>query len=74
MFNNKNSLVENGFEGFVSVQDLWVDRSVIPKVRGVYLVIDPTYQDIQFIDPGVGGFFKGKDPNVDIEVLKSNVV
>lgn len=73
-FNNKNSLVENGFEGFLSVQDLWVDRSAIPKVRGVYLVIDPNFQDTQFIDPGVGGFFKGKDPNVDIEVLKSNVV
>ena len=73
-FNNKNSLVENGFEGFVSIQELWVDRSAIPKFRGVYLVTDPNFDDTQFIDPGVGGFFKGKDPNVDIEVLKSNVV
>ena len=38
------------------------------------MVIDPNFQDTEFIDPGVGGFFKGKDPNVSIEVLKSNVV
>ena len=73
-FNNKNSLVENGFKGFISIKDLWIDRLSVPKIRGVYLVVDPNFQDTQFIDPGVGGFFKGKDPNVDIEVLKSNIV
>ena len=38
-FNNKNSLVENGFKGFISIKDLWIDRSPVPKIRGVYLVV-----------------------------------
>ena len=71
---SKREFSFDGFDGFVSIQDLWEDRSVIPKIRGVYMVIDPNFQDTEFIDPGVGGFFKRKDPNVSIEVLKSNVV
>ena len=71
---SKTEFSFDSFEGFVSVQDLWEDKSVIPKIRGVYMVIDPNFQDKQFINPGVGGYFKGKDPNVTIEVLNSNVV
>lgn len=73
-FNNMHDLMEKGFTGFVSVKDLWVDRSVIPKLRGIYLVLNPDHKNTEFINPGTGGFFKGKDPNVAIEVLKENYV
>ncbi len=72
-FNNVDSLRNNGFSGFKSIKDLWNDKSCIPKVQGVYLVLDKNGKS-DFINPGVGGFFKGKDPNVSIEELNSNYV
>ena len=73
-FNNMNSLMQYGFIGFKSVKELWDDRTVIPKERGVYLVLNPAYKTPAFINPGVGGFFKGKNPNVSPEELKQNLV
>lgn len=73
-FNDINSIKRNGFIGFRTVHELWSDKSCIPKIKGAYLVINPTSEKVEFINPGVGGFFKGKDPNVSISVLKSNHV
>ncbi len=73
-FNDVNSLKENGFTGFKSVNELWNNRSDIPKERGVYLVLNPNSQNPGFINPGVGGFFKNRNPNVPIEELKRNFV
>ena len=67
-FNNINSIREPGFTGFVTVESLWNDRSCIPNTRGVYLVLDHNGEP-DFINPGVGGFFKGEDPNVSFEEL-----
>ena len=71
-FNCNTSLKEHGFTGFISVQELWNDKSNIPKKMGIYFVINPEYKTPQFIYPGVGGFHKGKDPNVPIEELEIN--
>lgn len=65
---------KSGFSGFKTVQELWKDKSCIPKIRGVYLVINPKFNNPKFIYPGVGGFFKGKNPNVPIDKLKFNLV
>lgn len=73
-FNDVNDIKKNGFSGFKTVNELWRDKSCIPKIKGVYLVINPTYDKTKFISPGVGGFFKGKDPNISIEELKNNLV
>ncbi|MEQ8422428.1 MAG: hypothetical protein RIB64_20640 [Arenibacter algicola] len=73
-FTDINSIKINGFIGFGTVHELWSDKSCIPKIKGVYLIINPTSEKVEFINPGVGGFFKGKDPNVSISVLKSNHV
>lgn len=73
-FNNIEDLKKNGFTGFKSVRELWINKSNIPRVKGVYLVINPTFKKTEFIDPGVGGFFKGKNPNVSITELKNNYV
>jgi hypothetical protein len=73
-FNIKTELEQNGFTGFKSVEELWMDKSVLPRAKGVYLVLDPNYDNTEFLQKGVGGFFKGKNPNVPIGELKSNLV
>ena len=72
-FSNTGNLNENGFTGFVTVESLWNDRSCIPKLKGVYLVLDHNGKP-DFITPGVGGYFKGEDPNVSIAELNDNYV
>ncbi|NAY93370.1 hypothetical protein GTQ34_15780 [Muricauda sp. JGD-17] len=73
-FNNIGDIKKNGFSGFKSATELWLDKSIIPRVKGVYLVINPAYNKTEFIYPGVGGFFKGRNPNVPVSELKSNYV
>ena len=70
---SKQALINDGYIGFKSVKDLWNDKSMIPKKMGVYMVLN-TASSIKFINPGVGGFFKGKDPNVDIPQLEEKYV
>ena len=70
---SKEALIDDGFEGFISVKDLWIDKSIIPRQMGVYMVLNME-SNVEFINPGVGGFFKGKDPNVDIPQLKEKFV
>lgn len=62
-----------GFKGFKEIADLRLDNKIIPAARGVYLVIK-TDRPHKFLKIGTGGNFKGKNPNVDIEVLKHNWV
>lgn len=66
-------LKENGFSGFKTMSELFIDDSCIPKVQGVYLVLNDT-PDVDFLTIGTGGHFKGKNPNVTIEELKENWV
>jgi hypothetical protein len=63
----------NGFIGFKK-SDLFADSSLIPKVRGVYLMLRLDKRKSQFLAVGTGGYFKGKDPNVAIGELHSNWV
>ncbi len=73
-FNDRTEIEKNGFKGFIPVSELWIDKSPIPKIKGVYLIIDPNFKKTEFLSTGVGGFFKGKDPNVSIPELKSNLI
>lgn len=63
-----------GFVGFKRVQELFEDRSMIPPERGVYLVLRLEKTEPKFMPVGVGGIYKGKDPNVKVAVLKENWV
>ena len=72
-FNDSKALLSSGFEGFETIGNLWSDKSIIPREIGVYLVISNS-SSISFLVPGVGGFFKGKNPNVDEDTLKDNWV
>lgn len=63
-----------GFVGFHTIAELRVDASVLPAVRGVYVIVRDGQSTPEFLETGSGGFFKGKDPNVAIELLRANWV
>ncbi len=65
---------EDGFEGFIPVAKLREATSILPENAGVYVVIRKSDVAPQFLEKGTGGFFKGKNPNVSIEVLTDNYV
>ena len=73
-FNDVEDLKNFGFTGFKSVEELNKNPDVIPAQKGVYLVLNMSDKKVEFLLKGVGGFFKGKDPNLSITELKSNWV
>ena len=74
-FNNKADLINFGFEGFISYSELNMNEdSYLPEERGIYFVLNPDYQNPEFINPGVCGKHKGKNPNYNIEYLKKKYV
>jgi hypothetical protein len=68
------TLKEQGFEGFYTIKELSNNGSLIPAIRGVYVLIRATDTEKVFLEMGVGGYFKGRDPNVSIDVLDKNWV
>ncbi len=65
----------SGFEGFVTVTDLWDGGSkMIPDVPGVYMVLRVSDEAPVFLEKGSGGHFKGKNPNVPVAELAANWV
>ena len=73
-FNNIDEIKKAGFIGFKKMSELFVDGSSIPKIKGVYLVLNPNFKKAEYLQIGTGGHFKGKNPNVLIDELKSNWV
>jgi hypothetical protein len=73
-FPNIDEIKKGGFSGFKSMSELFGDSSMLPKTRGVYLVLYLADKSPEFVPVGTGGHFKGKDPNVSIAELKSNWV
>tara|TARA_B100000963_G_C22635909_1_gene677583 strand:+ start:4060 stop:4980 length:921 start_codon:yes stop_codon:yes gene_type:complete len=76
---SQEELREHGFQGFETIEKLMKDSSKLPNYSGVYILLnknsidrnmdyEPAYSS--FIFPGTGGFFKDKDPNVEISVLQ----
>lgn len=75
MFNDFSTIKSSGFNGFKTVEQLWNDNyASIPNEKGVYLILNPAKEAIQFLSTGVGGFFKGKNPNISINELTQNWV
>jgi hypothetical protein len=68
-FNNIESIREYGFIGFKTIRDLMNDSSCLPKQKGVYLVIRDRYSQPNFLAIGSGGYFKNKNPNIEINQL-----
>jgi len=73
-FKTIEDIRQQGFVGFVKIQELFNDQSKIPEKPGIYMVLYLGSNRPSFIIPGTGGFFKGKNPNVSTEALLSNWV
>ena len=70
-FKNIEELRNDGFVGFIRIGELFADSSPIPKTKGVYLILRLVDSTCDFLPIGIGGYFKGKNPNVALDVLKS---
>jgi hypothetical protein len=69
------SLKSLGFFGFKTVRQIIADNyNGVPDRKGVYVIIRNSEKEPEFLPNNVGGHFKGKNPSVSIEVLKSNWV
>lgn len=68
-FKDIDTLKAAGFIGFKTIEELGSNKGLIPKVKGVYLILNlnsnPSFKEV-----GTGGFFKGKNPNVLVETLR----
>lgn len=73
-YNDINELKRNGFEGFKTIKSLMENDSCIPVEKGIYLIIYNKELTPSFLPTGSGGHFKGKNPNVPIELLKKKWV
>ena len=74
-YGNIRDLEQAGFEGFVPVKDLLAGKTdVIPAQPGVYMVVTPDNFDHSFLEVGTGGYFKGRNPNVQQSVLEASWV
>jgi len=73
-FNNIRTIEESGFLGFVKLEQLFVNGSLIPDIKGVYMVLCINNIPPEFLDVGTGGHFKGKNPNISLTELKHNWV
>jgi len=68
----KGGLVEYGFLGFESVNDLYNNKCIkIPKTKGVYIVFRETLTKPVFESKSKGGFHKRKNPTVSIQKLEN---
>lgn len=73
-FTDFQKLKQTGFTGFKTIAELTSDSSGLPNSPAVYMVLNLKSPDPDFLTTGTGGYFKGKDPNVSLEVLKANWV
>lgn len=72
-FKDIEQIKKAGFTGFKTMKDLFADSSSIPKIKGVYLVLNLSQKGV-FLTVGTGGRFKGKNPNVSLSELNENWV
>src|SRR5688572_22958978 len=71
-FNNIDELLQHGYLGFKTIGELQSDRTLIPDIRGTYLILKLQNHSAGFLQIGTGGYFKGKNPNVPILILQES--
>jgi hypothetical protein len=74
-YTNIDSLRADGFTGFVTVRELRASKMAgVPGKRGdigVYVVLRIEREMPGFLEASTGGRFKGRDPNVALDVLRA---
>jgi hypothetical protein len=73
-FKTIEDIRQQGFVGFIKMGELFMDQSRIPDTPGAYMVLYSESNTPLFINPGTGGFHKGKNPNVSSSILMGNWV
>lgn len=73
-FNSIENITNEGFSGFVKIKDLIHNYTVVPNMKGIYLVLYLGHTAPEFLLKGTGAFFKGKNPNIEIIGLKNKWV
>lgn len=71
-FTSISTIKSEGFIGFYSIAQLNNNSSLIPNENGVYMILFNESTSPIFINPGSGGFFKEKNPNVPVDTLNKN--
>lgn len=74
VFTDVEVMKKSGFTGFFTIGELMESKKVIPESKGVYFVLYLSNIIPTFLEKGTGGYFKGKDPNVSLDILKTNWV
>jgi hypothetical protein len=73
-FNDISSMKEFGFTGFIPISELMKGLTILPKYKGVYMILYIPEKHPEYLTSGTGGFFKERNPNVSIDILKENWV
>ena len=68
-------LEKQGFTGFVTFDELRSSHfELVPTEGGVYVVLRETSNEPSFLPIGRGGHFKGKNPNLEVDIPQSRWV
>ncbi len=71
-YNRIESLKDEGFEGFETIESMMQNACRnVPHVPGVYFVLNPDLRK-EFMAESTGGWFKKRNPSVEILALESN--
>ena len=71
----KEALMEVGFQGWVTVNELRSSCACVPANKGVYMVLRYLSDEMpEFLEKGSGGLHKGTDMNYKVSDLESHWV
>lgn len=70
MFEKTNQLTQD-FHEPIQLQVLLIDKAyhLIPKEKGVYMILRNSSESVNFLEIRVGGHFKKQNPTVSIDEL-----
>ena len=65
------TLKKDGFEGFISVENLMKSHKMIPTYSGVYLFLRLNNSEPEFLERGTGGFLSKKPRRIQMFLLRN---